>query len=126
MIQTQSFLKLIDNSGAKTIRCIRALNKSKRNRRPASIGAKLTVSICSAKFKEKTKVKAGNLAKSILVQCNKKSKRVDGSTMKSSTNSALLLNSQGSPSGTRLSGFLAYEVTENYNKKLWSMLTHKL
>ena len=106
MIQTQSHLKVADNSGAKEVQCIKVLGGSKR--RYAGIGDIIVVSIKEAL--PNSKVKKGDVAKAVIVRTKHKIRRPDGSYLKFDENSAVLVNNQKEPIGTRIFGPVAREL----------------
>jgi large subunit ribosomal protein L14 len=104
MIQLNTNLKVIDNSGAKIARCIKVLH----NTQYASIGDIIVVSIRKAIFDKK--VKQGEVHKALVVQTKKTTKRSDGSYLKLSLNAVILLNSKSLPQATRISGPITREL----------------
>lgn len=106
MIQTQSHLKVADNSGAKEVMCIKVLGGSKR--RYAGIGDIIVVSIKEAM--PNSKVKKGDVAKAVVVRTKHKIRRPDGSYLKFDENSAVLINNAKEPVGTRIFGPVAREL----------------
>jgi large subunit ribosomal protein L14 len=116
MIQNQSILDVADNSGAKTVMCIRVLGGSRR--RYASLGDVIVVSIKEAM--PDSKVKKGEVAKAVVVRTKRESRRADGSYIKFDTNSAVLVNNQREPIGTRIFGPVARELR---NKKFMKIVS---
>jgi large subunit ribosomal protein L14 len=106
MIQMQSKLTVADNSGAKEVACIKVLGGSKR--RTASVGDIIVVSVKSAL--PNSKVKKGDVAKAVIVRTIHKIKRPDGSCIRFDENSAVLVNAQKEPIGTRIFGPVAREL----------------
>lgn len=106
MIQMQSKLKVADNSGAKLVQCIKVLGGTRR--RTASVGDVIVVSIKEAM--PKSKVKKGDVAKAVIVRTTHQLKRVDGSTIRFDDNSAVLINANKEPVGTRIFGPVAREL----------------
>lgn len=106
MIQMQTRLKVADNSGAKEVMCIKVLGGSKR--RTASIGDVIVVSIKEAL--PNAKVKKGDVAKAVIVRTVHKIRRVDGSYIRFDDNSAVLINNNKEPIGTRIFGPVAREL----------------
>ena len=98
MIQMQSKLKVADNSGAKLVQCIKVLGGSRR--RTASVGDIIVVSIKDAL--PKSKVKKGDVAKAVIVRTIHKLRRADGSYIRFDENSAVLINNNKEPIGTRI------------------------
>jgi large subunit ribosomal protein L14 len=113
MIQTESVLEVADNSGAKKVYCIKVLGGSKR--RYASIGDVIVVSIREAM--PNGKVKKGDVARAVIVRTAKEIRRKDGTYIRFDENSAVLINPQGEPIGTRIFGPVARELrAKNYMK----------
>ena len=117
MIQTESRLKVADNSGAKEVLCIRVLGGTKR--RYASVGDKIVVSIKSAI--PSGGVKAGTVSKAVVVRVKKEVKRPDGSYIRFDENSCVLLNNSDEPRGTRIFGPVAIELRDKQFMKIVSL-----
>lgn len=117
MIQNQTLLKVVDNSGAKLVKCIKVLGGSKK--KFANIGDFIVVSIKELKNKNKinAKVKKGEVHKAIVVRVKKKHFRKDGSYFNYLENSVCLVNIKKDPISTRIIGPLPKEFRKkNYNK----------
>ncbi len=113
MIQRESILVVADNSGAKKVHCIKVLGGPKR--RYASIGDVIVVSIREAM--PNGKVKKGDVARAVIVRTAKEIRRKDGTYIRFDENSAVLINAQGEPIGTRIFGPVARELrAKNYMK----------
>ncbi|MGC4066242.1 MAG: 50S ribosomal protein L14 [Polyangiaceae bacterium] len=106
MIQMESILDVADNSGAKVIQCIKVLGGSKR--RYAGLGDVIVVAIRDAL--PGSKVKKGDRAKAVVVRTRHEYRRPDGSYIKFDGNSAVLINAQQDPIGTRIFGPVAREL----------------
>ena len=106
MIQVQSRMNVADNSGAKEVMCIKVLGGSKR--RYAFVGDIVVVSIKDAL--PNSKVKKGDVAKAVIVRTIHKIKRSDGSYIRFDENSAVLVNNNKEPVGTRIFGPVAREL----------------
>lgn len=106
MIQMQSRLRVADNSGAKEVQCIKVLGGTRR--RTASVGDIIVVSIKDAM--PKSKVKKGDVAKAVIVRTIHKIRRPDGSYIRFDENSAVLINNNKEPIGTRIFGPVAREL----------------
>ncbi|MBC8459661.1 MAG: 50S ribosomal protein L14 [Deltaproteobacteria bacterium] len=106
MIQTQTKLRVADNSGAKLLLCIKVLGGSKR--RYARVGDIVVVSVKEAI--PNSKVKKGNVMRAVIVRTAKEIRRADGSYIKFDDNSAVLINQQNEPIGTRIFGPVAREL----------------
>ncbi len=117
MIQMQTKLKVADNSGAKLVQCIKVLGGSKR--RVASVGDIIVVSIKDAL--PKSKVKKGDVAKAVIVRTIHKLRRPDGSYIRFDENSAVLINANKEPVGTRIFGPVARELRAAKYMKIISL-----
>ena len=117
MIQMQSFLDVADNSGAKLVQCIKVLGGSRR--RYAGLGDIIVVSIKEAL--PGSKVKKGDTAKAVVVRTKREYRRQDGSYIKFDDNSAVLLNAQMEPVGTRIFGPVARELRAKRFMKIISL-----
>lgn len=117
MIQTQSILDVADNSGARRVMCIKVLGGSKR--RYASIGDVIVVSVKEAI--PNAKVKKGDVAKAVIVRTAKEIGRPDGSYIRFDNNSAVLIDNQGEPIGTRIFGPVARELRAKRFMKIISL-----
>ena len=106
MIQTQSILNAADNSGAKTLMCIKVLGGSKR--RYASVGDVIKVSIKDAI--PRGKVKKGEVYDAVVVRTRSGVRRADGSMIKFDGNAAVLLTPKLEPIGTRIFGPVTREL----------------
>lgn len=112
MIQPQTRLKVADNTGAKTIMCIRVLGGSFR--RSGNIGDVIIASVKSAK--PGGVVKKGDVVKAVIVRSKKGLQRPDGSYIRFDENACVLLNNAGEVRGTRIFGPVARELRDNYMK----------
>ena len=117
MIQMESVLDVADNSGAKKVLCIKVLGGSKR--KFASVGDIIVVSIKEAI--PNSKVKKGSLARAVIVRTAKELRRKDGSYISFDTNSAVLVNDDGEPVGTRIFGPVARELRAKSFMKIVSL-----
>jgi large subunit ribosomal protein L14 len=117
MIQTETKLDVADNSGAKTLYCIRVLGGSRR--RYARIGDTIVVSVKEAI--PNAKVKKGDVMRAVVVRTKKELRRTDGSYIKFDDNSAVLINQQGEPIGTRIFGPVARELRAKKFMKIISL-----
>ena len=117
MVQTTTTLDVADNSGAKKIMCIRVLGGTKR--KYASIGDVIVVSIKEAI--PNAKVKKGEVAKAVVVRTAREYQRPDGTYIKFDTNSAVLINAQNEPIGTRIFGPVARELRGKKFMKIISL-----
>jgi large subunit ribosomal protein L14 len=117
MIQTQTMLDAADNTGAKRIMCIKVLGGSRR--RYARVGDLIVVSVKEAT--PHSKVKKGDVDKAVVVRTTKEIGRPDGSYLKFDQNSAVLINPQGEPIGTRIFGPVARELRARKFMKIISL-----
>ena len=117
MVQTTSTLDVADNSGAKKIMCIRVLGGTKR--KYASLGDVIVVSIKEAI--PNAKVKKGEVAKAVIVRTKKEIARPDGSYIRFDGNSAVLINKDNEPIGTRIFGPVARELRARKFAKIISL-----
>lgn len=117
MIQMQSRLNVADNSGAKEVMCVKVLGGSKR--RFAYIGDVIVVSIKEAL--PNAKVKKGDVAKAVIVRTVSKLRRPDGSYIRFDDNSAVLINNNKEPIGTRIFGPVARELRAKSFVKIVSL-----
>lgn len=117
MIQTQTMLTVADNSGAKRVGCIRVLGGTRR--RYARVGDIIIVSIKEAM--PNSKVKKGDVMRAVVVRTTKEVARPDGSYIRFDDNSAVLINAQGEPVGTRIFGPVARELRAKRFMKIISL-----
>jgi large subunit ribosomal protein L14 len=113
MIQQQTRLKVADNSGAKEVMCIKVLGGTRR--RYAWLGDVIVASVKEAI--PRSKVKKGDVVKAVVVRTKRTQKRADGTSIRFDENSAVILNNQNEPVGTRIFGPVARELrTKNFMK----------
>jgi large subunit ribosomal protein L14 len=117
VIQTETNLDVADNSGARRVQCIRVLGGSQR--RYAGLGDVIVVAVQEAL--PNAKVKKGEVAKAVVVRTAREYQRPDGTYIKFDTNSAVLLNAQGEPIGTRIFGPVARELRGKKFMKIISL-----
>ena len=117
MIQQESRLRVADNSGAKVVLCIKVLGGSRR--RYASIGDVIIVSVREAI--PGSKVKKGEVARAVIVRTKKELARSDGSFIRFDGNSAVLINKENEPIGTRIFGPVARELRAKRFMKIISL-----
>lgn len=104
MIQQRSILKVIDNSGAKIVRCIKVLGGFQK--RYARLGDIIVVSVQQLrnKFKKTSKVLKGDVFRALVVRTKVNKQTKNGSFVTLQENSVVLINKQGNPIGTRIMG----------------------
>lgn len=117
MIQLKSVLDVADNSGAKRAVCVKVMGGTRR--RYASVGDVICVSIKEAI--PNSKIKKGSVHKAVVVRTAKEVKRDDGSYIRFDDNSAVLLNNQNEPVGTRIFGPVARELRGKKFMKIISL-----
>ena len=117
MIQNSTVLDVADNSGAKKVYCIKVLGGSKR--RYASVGDIIVVSVREAL--PNSKVKKGEVARAVVVRTAKELARPDGSYIRFDGNSAVLINNENEPIGTRIFGPVARELRAKRFMKIVSL-----
>ncbi len=106
MIQMTSVLDVADNSGAKSVFCIKVMGGSTRIY--GSVGDTIVVSVREAL--PNAKVKKGDVARAVIVRTTREVRRPDGSYIKFDGNSAVLINKENEPVGTRIFGPVAREL----------------
>ena len=117
MIQSQSILEVADNSGAKSLFCIKVLGGSKR--RYARVGDIIVASIKDCL--PNSKVKSGEVIRAVVVRTKKEFRRPDGSYIRFDENACVLLNSIGEMIGTRVFGPVARELRNKQFMKIVSL-----
>lgn len=117
MIQTQSYLEVADNSGARRVMCIKVLGGS--HRRYAQVGDIIKVTVKEAI--PRGKVKKGQVMKAVVVRTKKGVRRADGSLIRFDDNAAVLLNNQDAPVGTRIFGPVTRELRSEKFMKIISL-----
>lgn len=117
MIQMQTTLLAADNSGAKKLQCIKVLGGTKR--KYARLGDVIVVSVKEAI--PNSKVKKGSVMKAVVVRVAKETRRPDGTYVRFDDNSAVLINPQNEPVGTRIFGPVARELRAKNFMKIISL-----
>jgi large subunit ribosomal protein L14 len=117
VIQQESTLRIADNTGARTLLCIRVLGGSKR--RYASVGDVIVGTVKTAT--PQGAVKKGEVVKAVVVRTKKPVGRDDGTTIAFDENAAVLVDQQGNPRGTRIFGPVARELREKNFMKIVSL-----
>lgn len=118
MIQQQSILKVSDNSGAKTVKCIKVLGGFKK--KYAKLGDIIVVSVQKLrnKLKKDAKVKKKEIYKALIIRTKTYSKKKNGFDIQFQENSVVLINNQGNPVGTRVIGPLPKKLKKKNFQKL--------
>ena len=121
MIQQQTILKVSDNSGAKTVRCIRVLGGFRK--KYAKLGDNIIVSVQQLRNKSKntSKVKKGEVYKALIIRTKIPYKKKDGSQIWFGENSVVLVNKQENPVSTRIIGPLPKLLKKKKFQKFISM-----
>jgi large subunit ribosomal protein L14 len=121
MIQQQTILKVTDNSGAKTVKCIKVLNGFKR--RFAILGDTIIVSIQKLRNKARltSKVRKGEVHKAIIIRTKTKTVKKDGSLIFFQSNAVSLINKQGKPIASRIIGPLPKILKKKKKLKLGTL-----
>ncbi len=117
MIQLRTMLNAADNSGARTLMCIKVLGGTRR--KYATVGDVIVVSVKEAI--PGAKVKKGEVARAVIVRTAKELARSDGSYIRFDTNSAVLINKDNEPIGTRIFGPVARELRAKRFMKIVSL-----
>ena len=117
MLQTESRLKVADNTGAKEVLVIRVLGGTRK--RYARVGDKIVVTVKSAT--PNGTVKKGQVSRAVVVRTKKEVRRKDGSYIRFDDNAAVLLNAGGELRGTRIFGPVARELREKEYMKIVSL-----
>tara|TARA_B100000427_G_scaffold329816_1_gene348092 strand:+ start:4960 stop:5328 length:369 start_codon:yes stop_codon:yes gene_type:complete len=117
MIQTETELDVADNSGAKKLLCIKVLGGSKK--RYASVGEKI---ICSVKkASPQSAIKKGEVVLAVVVRTKMKIGRSDGTILRFDGNAAVVIEKDGNPKGTRISGPIPRELRDGNYMKIISL-----
>ncbi len=117
MIQMQTHLKVADNTGAKTLMCIRVLGGSRK--RYANIGDVVVASV--KKAAPGGVVKKGDVVKAVIVRSAKGVRREDGAYIRFDENAAVIIKEDKNPRGTRIFGPVARELREKEYMKILSL-----
>lgn len=117
MIQRETILKIADNTGAKKALCIGILGGT--GRKTATIGDIITVTVKQAS--PGGVVKKGEIQKAVIVRTAKEIRRKDGSYIRFDDNSAVIIDNNNEPKGTRIFGPVARELRKKEFTKIVSM-----
>ncbi len=117
MVQMQTVLDVVDNSGAKKIRCIKVLGGSKR--KYARLGDLIVASVNEAT--PGGNVKKKDVVRAVVVRTTKEQRRSDGSYIKFDRNAAVILSPQNEPVGTRIFGPVARELRDKAFMRIVSL-----
>jgi len=117
MIQSETILKVTDNSGAKKILCITPLGGAVG--KTASIGDIISASVKEAE--PESKIPKGNVVRAVIVRTKKEVRRKDGSYIRFDDNAAVIISAQNEPVGTRVFGPVGRELRERRFMKIVSL-----
>ena len=117
MIQEYTRLNVADNSGAKSVMCIKLLGGSKK--KYGAVGDVIVVSVKNAI--PGGQIKKGEVSRAVIVRTSKEIRRTDGSYIRFEDNAAVLLDAQDEPRGTRIFGPVARELREKEFMKIVSL-----
>ncbi len=117
MIQTESRLKVADNSGAREVLCIRVLGGS--GRRYASVGDVFVGTVKHAI--PQSNVKKGEVVRCVVVRTAKERRRPDGSYVRFDDNACVIVHPDGRPRGTRIFGPVARELRDSRFMRIISL-----
>ena len=117
MIQMQTVLKVADNSGARTVQCIKVPGGSKR--RFARVGDVVVVSVKTVL--PNGRVAKGSVQKAVIVRTAYPVRREDGLDVRFDSNAAVLVNAKGEPIGTRIFGPVTRELRDKQMMKILSL-----
>ncbi len=117
MIQMQTVLDVADNSGAKVVRCIKVLGGT--GKRFAGLGEVVVLSV--QKTVAGGAIKKGQVVRGVVVRCRKATRRSDGSYVRFDKNAVVIVDTDGSPRGTRIFGAVARELRERKFMRIISL-----
>lgn len=117
MIHEYTVVKMADNAGARTAKCIRVLGGSRK--RYAGIGDLIVVAVHGVT--PNGPLEEGQVAKAVVVRTKKEYRRSDGSYIRFDDNAAVLVNDDKEPTGTRIFGPVARELRERQFMRIVSL-----
>ena len=117
MIQASTRLRVADNTGARTIECIRIMGRSRKT--VAGIGDVIIASVKTAI--PNAPVKKGDVVRAVIVRTSKEIGRPDGSYIRFDENAAVLINDQMQPRGTRIFGPVGRELRDRRFMRIVSL-----
>ncbi|MEW6743018.1 MAG: 50S ribosomal protein L14 [Planctomycetota bacterium] len=117
MIQMQTLLDVADNTGAKTVMCIKVLGGSRR--RYAGVGDIIIGSV--KKALTHSEMKPGQVVRGVVVRTKKHIRREDGSYVRFDRNAVVILDNDNNPKGTRIFGAVARELRQKNFMKIISL-----
>lgn len=116
MIQSQTYLHVADNTGAKEVMCIKILGN---NRRYGNVGD-IFIGVIK-KALPNASIKRSSIVRAVIVRTKKPIQRVDGMTLRFDDNAAVIINTDNNPRGTRIFGPIAREIREKKFAKILSL-----
>ena len=116
MIQVQTYLNVADNTGAKTLMCIRILGN---NRNLAKVGD-IIIGVVKEAIPNMA-IKRSSIVRAVVIRTRKKLRRKDGLTISFDDNAAVIINNENNPKGTRIFGPVAKEIREKNFTKIVSL-----
>lgn len=119
MIAEEAEVEVIDNSGAKRVKCFRVLGGSRR--RYAGVGDVIVCAVQESEPNAEPEVKKGKVVRCVVVQTKKYIKRKDGSKLRFRKNACVLIDDKGNPRGTRIRDAVAEEVRRRGYVKICSL-----
>lgn len=117
MIQMQTRLEVADNTGAKSVMCIKVLGGTRR--RYARIGDIIVGSV--KKAIPQSSIKQGTVVRGVIVRQKANLRREDGSYVRFDTNALVIVDNDGNPRGTRIFGAVARELRSKNFMKIISL-----
>ena len=117
MIQTYSYLDVADNTGAKSVMCIKVLGSTKR--RYAYLGDIIVAAV--KKADPRGEIKKGDVVKGVIVRTKNQVRREDGSYVRFDRNALVILDAENNPKGTRIFGAVARELRDKNFMKIVSL-----
>ena len=117
MIQVESELEVADNSGAKKLLCIKVLGGSRK--RYASVGELIVCSV--KKAAPQSSIKKGEIVLAVVVRTKMRISRSDGTILRFDSNAAVIVEKDGNPKGTRISGPIPRELRDGNFMKIISL-----
>lgn len=117
MVQPETILAVVDNSGARRVKCIKILGGSRRHR--AKLGDRIKCSVQDVN--PDSQIKKGDVVDAIVVRMRRTTRRQNGDQIRFDTNSCVIVNADGNPRGTRVFGPCARELREKGFLKICSL-----
>ena len=117
MIQQESRVAVVDNTGAREVLCIRVLGGTRR--RYARVGDQIVATVKEAQ--PNGMVSKGDVVRAVIVRQKQPMRRSDGSSIRFDENAVVITDSEGNPRGTRIFGPVARELREKKFMKILSL-----